>query len=119
MDDREHRYLKVRRWVDRDLENYRPLSLYATFLPIILMSALNRALSHPWRIVGWSLAIGLSATWGAFVLWRFVRYYRAAMLESDRAYDQRIKYALPPEYRDTESAGEARRRRAREANRKG
>ena len=116
---RDRRYLKLRQWVDRDLANYRSLSPYLIFVPAFLMWSIWGRPSDPWRIVGWSLAIGLGAAWGGIVLWRAVRLCRVAMLQDGRAYDERIKYMLPPEYRDTESAGAVRRRKMRARFRKG
>jgi len=87
--------------------------------PIFLMWCFSRDVSGQWRAFGWSLAVGASAICIGFVGWRWWLIYRAAMLDADRAYDERIKYTLPPEYRDTESAGEVRRRKARERLRKG
>ena len=113
------RYLKLRKWVDRDLKNHSSLSPYLTVVPAFVMWWAQAPLSGPWRIIGWSTAIGWAAAWGAFVVWRTVRLWRIALLQGGRVYDERIKYMLPPEYRDTESAGAVRRRKMRAKYRKG
>lgn len=115
----DRRYLKLRQWVDRDLKNHSSLSSYLIFVPAFVMWLMQGRLSSPWRITGWGVAIGWGAAWGGFVLWRTVRLWRVAMLQGGRIYDERGKYMLPPEYRDTESAGAVRRRKMRARFRKG
>lgn len=57
------------------------------------------------------LTLLLNAAWFAFVIWRGLRLLKASALKGDRDYDRRGKYHLASEYRASESATRARRRR--------
>ena len=59
----------------------------------------------------WIVAGLLSAIWLGFIGWRAVILIMRFNARSERLYDERDKFALPPEYRDTESAVHARARR--------
>jgi hypothetical protein len=61
----------------------------------------------------WILVLALDVVWFAFVGWRACRLVRQFVKQRDRLYDRSEKYALPPEYVDTESATKARRRNVR------
>ena len=109
-------YLQVRRWVDRDLSNnrLRSLAMSATFLPILAIVLIAPVLPGPLKVIGWIAAVGAGSSWGAFVIWRGFKLTKAAIIRGDRAYDRTGKFALPPEYRDTESATRALKRRVPE-----
>ena len=109
-------YLRLRRLVDYDLvENSRPISLILSFVPIGGgMAVANTGVGGLAAAFGWLLATSVGAAWTGFVLWRVARLSKAAALKGDRGYDQRTKFALPPEYKKTESAtAAAQRRRSR------
>ena len=105
-------YLRIRRWVDRDLvAHYRPLSPFLGLLPVIILAPIWRILEGPAAWVSGTLAISLSVIWTGFVLWRVARLYKAVGVKGDRAYDQRGKYLLAPEYHRSESVTAAAQRK--------
>jgi len=57
------------------------------------------------------LCVGLLTAWAVMVHWRGWLVFKAFARSSDRQYDRKDKFALPPEYRDTESATAAAERR--------
>lgn len=57
-------------------------------------------------------AIVLTVSWSAFVGWRAWRLILVFAERSDSQYDREGKFALPPEYADSDSATETKRRRA-------
>ena len=105
-------YHAVRNWVDGDLKE---------------MSARGRILVPPPLIIGAAFGIGeifpaqrtailiaamtLVAAWIGFILWRALRMVKAASAHNDRVYDRKNKYALPPDYADTESETAAKQKR--------
>ncbi|WP_296617635.1 hypothetical protein [Sphingomonas sp.] len=106
-------YLQVRRWVDRDLSDnrLRSVAMSATFLPIFTIVLIAPLLPGSLKVAGWIVALGTGSSWGVFIIWRAFKLAKAALIRGDRAYDQTGKLALPPEYRDTESAARALKRR--------
>ncbi len=105
-------YLRLRRLVDYDLvENYRPISPILGLVPIGGMVVADTAVSGLAAAFGWLVATSVGAVWTGFVLWRVARLSKAAAMRGDRGYDQRTKFALPPEYEATESATAAAQRR--------
>lgn len=111
----DSRYLLVRGWVDRDiLRNPRySIALFgpiyagtATFLGLSLFGSFG-------RIAFCVLFLPLIVAWVFFAAWRATRLLRADIIKSDRDYDRRGKYLLPPEYAATESPLAASRRRRR------
>lgn len=60
---------------------------------------------------GFYIAFAIVAVWVIFIGWRGVRTVRALALKRDRKFDREGKFALPPEYGNTHSVTEARRRR--------
>lgn len=108
-------YLKVRRWVDRDLVAYprNSIAFQGGFIVLIVL-ALAAYAGGIVTVVGfWGLIFPLGASWLGFVQWRVSRLSKAASLKGDRHYDQKGKYMLPPEYATTESVTAASRRKAR------
>lgn len=105
----------IRRAIDRDLvRNTQPWSLY---LPLF-------ALGFAWFVAASSSVLGLLAggaiaivaiAWLIYALARAWHVTRLLITRSpERQYDRVTKYALPPEYAETESADAARRRRRSE-----
>ncbi|MDO7842840.1 hypothetical protein [Sphingomonas immobilis] len=111
------RYLAVRRWVDRDIkENSRPISPWVATPAFVLGVVM---LKGPLLVdLAGGCVLLTALVWSAFALWRSVRQMKAGILRGDRYYDQRAKFALPPEYRDSESLTAARQRKRREAKRR-
>jgi hypothetical protein len=107
-------YLRLRRFVDRDLAAHpRPLSPYVGFLPAVAMGALGARMSGLPSLAGWALAVCCGICWTGFVIWRIARLGKAAGLKGDRRYDRRTRFILAAEYEETESVTAARRRRSR------
>ena len=50
-----------------------------------------------------TIAASISAVWLGFVAWRAIRLIRAGNIKSDRFYDVKGKFDLPPEYAATAS----------------
>ncbi|UUR08768.1 hypothetical protein [Sphingomonas glaciei] len=65
-------------------------------------------LREPWSLIGAAL---LSGSWFAFAGWRAWRLLRATALKGDQSYDRDVRPMLSKEYRDSESATAARRRK--------
>lgn len=106
-------YLKIRKWVDRDLSQYgKPLSL------IMPQAAAGLAImAMPTTALRWMalLLIGVPCfLWTTFVLWRGWRLTKAHQLRSARYYEQYTRYTLPTEYADSEDALLAKRRKAKQ-----
>jgi hypothetical protein len=111
-------YLRLRRFVDRDLGHHlsytqsATLSVWAVVVPlapfVLLKSPYNAA-----ELAIAALSITASVSWVAFLLWRCLRLLRAAGARGDRDFDRRSKHMLGPEYRSTESFTAARSRRKR------
>jgi hypothetical protein len=105
-----------RRWIDKDLLDLRPVSL---FVPLFLLAVpvwLHSAAGDSLLVNAAVVICAVPSTAGfAFFFWRASRVYRAGLIRSSRMYEQRTRYALPPEYADTEDAMLAKRREARRA----
>ncbi len=112
-------YLKVRRWVDRDVTTYPRYSVafQGAFIAMIVLLLGAHALGRVATLGFWLLIFPLWAAWTAFVLWRVVRITRAATIRGDRGYDQKTKFILPPEYAQSESVLAASRRGRRSRRR--
>jgi hypothetical protein len=63
------------------------------------------------RATGWTLIVPLGVIWTGFVGWRIARLLRAGSIKGDRAFDQRGKFLLSPEYHRSESVTAASQRR--------
>jgi hypothetical protein len=114
-------YLRVRRFVDRDLSRRSLHGRSTTFSPlgVIVPIAPCAFLDRPYgliKLVIAAVAVALAVTWVAFLLWRSSRLLRAAGARGDRDFDRHAKYMLGPEYRSTESYTAARLRRRRNGN---
>ena len=102
MPPRDRHYLFVRRWVDRKLSHSRRYvqeeAGWPALLPILPLVALRS--TNGWA---WGVAASISAVWLGFVAWRAIRLIRAGNIKSDRFYDVKGKFDLPPEYAATAS----------------
>ena len=109
---RGQNYLRVRRWVDRDLAAY-PRDSLALWGPtgiaaLLFVGAYNAGPAEPVAVaLFWLLIAPPWAAWLVFVLWRASRIIRCETIKGDREYDQRGKYLLPPEYARSESVAAA------------
>lgn len=68
------------------------------------------------RIEDWHMAMPLGALWLVWQAWAFTRVYHAIQVAdwiAAKRYEREGRYKLPPEYRDTEHASLAARRRRR------
>ena len=108
-------YPSIRRFVDRDLKRHgaRPFSLFIAIVPLLVAALLAGHLGRSASFLLWAACIAVSAGWTIFVGWRALLLLLKASVRADEAYDAHTKYLLPPEYRDTESATSARRKRRR------
>lgn len=109
--------LKVRRWVDRDISVHprQSIALLGAFLAMLIILLGASALGSLATVGFWILIFPTWAAWTVFVVWRVIRLTRAITIKGDRAYDQKTKFTLPPQYADSESllAASRRGRRAR------
>jgi hypothetical protein len=107
-------YSTLRRLVDWDLnQHHRPgsLSLLLGMLPWLGIVPISRWLDRSLEQGLIVIATVLTAVWLLFVVWRGWRLLRASILKSDRAYDRKGRFMLPPEYKRTISATGAKRQR--------
>lgn len=123
-------YLKIRRWVDRDLSrgarvvhraesaeivgDGRPgLSTIVAVVPFVIVAAINGFPKGalPTTEVVPALALGIG--WFLFLSWRSWRLLLAKSLKDGRYYERRGRSFLPAEYRDSEDGLLASRRRQR------
>jgi hypothetical protein len=102
----------IRRAIDRDLvRNMSPWSLYLPFFALILAWFLAFSGSVLGFLAGGVVAI-VAIAWLVYALARAWHVARVLIVRSgEQHYDRVGKYALPPEYADTESADAVRRRR--------
>lgn len=106
----------LRRFVDWDLSR-KPittagnLTLLIGGLPWLALIATDERQGSPTASVPLIAAIAFDLIWFSYVGWRAWLLFRQAAARGDRLYDRKGKYALPPEYADTESATKARERR--------
>lgn len=116
---KNERYLKVRRWVDRDLVDYprHSIALQGGFLALMLLALAAYAGGLVTIIAFWLMIFPVGAAWLGFVFWRAYRLSQAATIRNDRLYDQKAKFMLPHEYATTESVSAASRRKRRKASR--
>jgi hypothetical protein len=105
-------YLRIRRFVDRDLrDRFRPASIFIALVPLLIAGVVARQL-RPLASTGiWIVGTVISVCWLAFVAWRGSRLFWAVGLKGDQEFDQVTKFKLPPEYRDSESLTRAGRRK--------
>ena len=82
------------------------LGILPWFLLLTIRDAAKQHVSTPLLVT----TISLDVIWFAFVATRAWRLFRVSAERSDRLYDRSGKYALPPEYAETESATSARRK---------
>ena len=116
---RNQTYLKVRRWVDRDISVYprQSIALLGAFLAMMI-SLLGASALGPLATLGfWILILPIWSAWTVFVVWRLFRITRALSMKGDRGYDQKTKFSLPPQYADSESVLAASRRGRRSRRR--
>jgi hypothetical protein len=107
-------YLRIRRFVDRDLgDRFRPASIFIALIPLLIAGVVTRQLGQVASPGIWIVGTVISICWLAFVAWRGSRLFRAVGLRGDREFDQVTKFTLPPEYRDSESLTRAMRRKPR------
>ncbi|AQR74272.1 hypothetical protein [Sphingomonas sp. LM7] len=102
----------IRRAIDRDLaKNMRPWSVYLPLFTLGFAWFLATRGSILGLLAGGVVAIAAIA-WFVYTLARAWHVARVLIVRSGEQYYDRVgKYALPPEYADTESADAARRRR--------
>jgi hypothetical protein len=62
---------------------------------------------------GWAACGFVALIFAGFIGWRVTRMLRARALKEGRFYERKARYALPPEYRNSEDALVARRRGAK------
>ncbi|MFT4251180.1 MAG: hypothetical protein QM608_01675 [Caulobacter sp.] len=108
---RTRSWLRFRRFVDRKLAKPRAAAPLPVCLLVLAMAFLGPHLTPPVALAGWIIVAAASLVWVAFVVWRGSRLFRASSLRGDRAFDQRGKFRLSPEYWRSESASRARRRK--------
>lgn len=107
---------RLRRFVDWDLRA-RPISRAGalTFiigmLPWLALVATDDRQGTNALSPSVIAAITFDVVWFSYVGWRAWLAFRRSSIRGDRLYDIKTKYALPPEYAETESATKARRRR--------
>jgi hypothetical protein len=122
-------YLSFRKWIDRDLSRGPRVSLDADgkttmktdgragasyFLiaaPLIIDVVLEGFPAGGPSTTGMAIALPFSLLILCFVFWRQVRILKAKSIKSGRYYERKGRYALPAEYRDSEDALLASRRR--------
>jgi hypothetical protein len=75
------------------------------------MGLLQIYLDQNVAVVGWAIAVISAAAWTAFAWWRGYRLFQAFGIRGDRRFDQREKFALPSEYRTSESATRTKQKR--------
>ncbi|MDT8758932.1 hypothetical protein MZO42_09510 [Sphingomonas psychrotolerans] len=93
------------------MKNTHSWSLSLPLFALGLAALLAMSGPVPGLLAGGVMAISAIA-WLVYALVRAWHVTRVIMMRSDgQHYDRIGKYALPPEYADTESAGAARRRR--------
>lgn len=102
---------RLRRFVDWDFGTSNTVGGNASLLVLglvwlLAVFAMGSGGPRIWT-VSLVLAAIFSLAWLMFVLWRGWRLFRASAIKGDRAYDQKGKAKLPPEYRDTESVTKA------------
>ena len=98
-------YLRIRRWVDRDLASRSLNTIAHVFglIPILVAALAQNVFEQPVTTVVWTVAIGLCVAWTAFIVWRGVRLIKAGSIKGDREFDQTGKFLLSPEYHRSES----------------
>lgn len=97
-------YLKVRRWIDRDLGGPgKPRSHFLAMLPALPGVWLLSQEGQPEHMSGYVLC-GVALAAIGFVVWRGLRLLQVARLKSGRHYERTARYDLPPEYADSEDA---------------
>lgn len=107
-------------WIDRGWQSppirlqSRRSSLSVT-LPAVSFVLLNAAVHLP-KAIFW-LGVGILSSWGLLVHWRGWLAFRRFARDSDRRYDRKGKFNLPPEYYSTESATAAGERKRRKRKR--
>ncbi|MEH3103928.1 MAG: hypothetical protein PGN12_08475 [Sphingomonas phyllosphaerae] len=111
-------YLRLRRFVDRDLSRQSPYgrsarsSIFAVMVPLAPVALLDKPYNAA-ELVTAALSASVAVAWITFLLWRASRLLRAAGARGDREFDRHSKHMLGPEYRSTESYTAARLRRRR------
>lgn len=111
-------YLRLRRFVDRDLGRRSDygrranLSILGGMVPFGPLAFLKLPYNAAELVIA-ALSISVGVSWAAFVLWRCSRLLRAAGARGDRDFDRHTRHMLGREYRSTESFTAARSRRKR------
>lgn len=105
---------RLRRFVDWDLGRSGGVRagawiLLISGLPFVSLLVFERLAGHR-SGTAIILASAVTAAWLGFVGWRGWRLLRASGARSDRDFDQRGKFRLPPEHQDSESVTKAQRR---------
>jgi hypothetical protein len=124
-------YMAFRRWIDHDLsrgsrvghpfEAYTDRPFVSFMVPSVpafiavgtfgLIWRADASLSSLEYTVAYG-SLGIALILVAFVGWRLQRLMRARAIKMGRLYERKSRYALPPEYADSEDALLAARRRA-------
>ena len=105
-------YLRIRRWVDRDLATpgLRTITHMIGFIPVLPVLLFDLFFDGPVMTGAWILAISLGVACSLFVLWRGARLMKALSIRGDRDFDRRVKFTLAPEHQRSESVTAAGRR---------
>jgi hypothetical protein len=115
--------MAFRRWIDHDLsrgsrvghpfETYidRPFwSFLVPFVPVFIAAgtfgSMERRDTPPPLLESVVVygSLGAALALAAFVGWRLSRLMRARAIKMGRLYERKARYALPPEYADSEDA---------------
>jgi hypothetical protein len=109
---------RLRRFVDWDFQTSGVSSGHASVFVAILLwvpvLVFRHSVSSRTATAMLVLTAAVTATWVTFVVWRGWSLLKASAQNADRLYDQEGKLKLSAEYRDTESASRAPRRRKRD-----
>ena len=111
-------YIRIRRWADHDIANrHRPVSIFFPFFVTLIAATIALKVSGAASAISWMVAL-LGAVCLAFVLWRAARLVRVLSIKGDRAFDQKDKFLLSPEYHRSESVTAASQRKRRRSPRR-
>jgi hypothetical protein len=80
------------------------LSYLLIAVPWFVVSAVEGFPTGGPSVVGIAIALPISILLLAFISWRQIRILKARSLKSGRYFERKARYALPPEYHDSEDA---------------
>ena len=106
--------MRVRRWADHDIANrHRPVSIFIPFFVTLIATTIALKVGGAASAISGMVAL-LGAVCLGFVLWRALRLFRVLSLKGDRAFDQKDKFFLSPEYHRSESVTAASQRKRKQ-----